>query len=57
MDKCIKKDKLWMALSPVNKEKSSKVGRYLDLHLKSFVKTEKYQRILKKYDISFPEIN
>lgn len=55
-DQCIKKDQLWLALSPTDVTKNEKVAHHIDSRLKDFIKTKSYKAILKKYHISFPKL-
>ncbi|WP_250656950.1 substrate-binding periplasmic protein [Alkalimarinus coralli] len=56
-DTCIKKDELWLALSPMHTGLNKQVTEFLDRKLVGFIKTKEYRAILKKYHVSFPDLN
>jgi len=53
---CIKKDELWFALTPKNKEKIKRIRDHIDKNLSKYKKSKKYFKLLKKYQISYPKL-
>ena len=56
MGACIKKDQLWIGLSPIKSAKISRVKALIDDNLATYKQSEKYQALLKKYNVLLPEI-
>lgn len=55
-DACIKQDELWLGLSPKNGKRTDDLRAYIDAHLHDFKNSERYQFLMKKYQISFPPL-
>ncbi len=53
---CIKKDELWLALSPKNDSRIKSVKAYLDENLSDYKRTDRYTEVLTKYHIIFPAL-
>lgn len=56
IDSCIKKDELWLGLSPFNKKKSEELKAIIDKRLGPLKKSQRYRDILEKYKILHPKI-
>ena len=56
MGTCIKKDELWIGLSPKNPTKISPIKQFIDDNLPAYKQSAKYKSLLKEYNILLPEI-
>lgn len=55
LGKCIRKDKLWIPLTPKKTKRIEKIKKFLDINIIKFKKTKNYDDILKKYNIINPQ--
>ncbi|NQZ06969.1 MAG: transporter substrate-binding domain-containing protein [Algicola sp.] len=57
MGSCIKKDHLWVGMSPKNQQKINRIKAYIDANLLPYKDTTKHKILLRKYNILTPEID